>query len=100
MSFQDRSSRPTPREATLNVPMNLAKTVGAMVVTQGEITGVRESKVESKMIVMVDDKQLYYVEKAMAKAFGYSVGDKCKVYEYRNKYYFTATRNKDGKKDV
>lgn len=100
MCFQDRSSRPNPREATLNVPMNLAKTVGAMVVTQGVITGIRESKVASRMIIMVDEQQLYYVEKQMAQAFGYSVGDKCKVYEYRNKYYFTATRNKDGKKDV
>jgi hypothetical protein len=52
------------------------------------------------MIFMVNHRQLYYVEKAMAKAFGYSVGDKCKVYEYRGKYYFTAVRNKDGKKDV
>lgn len=100
MCFQERSSRPNPRSATLNIPMNLAKTVGAMVVATGEITGVRESKVESRMIFMVNHRQLYYVEKQMAKAFGYSVGDRCKVYEYQGKYYFTATKNKDGKKDV
>jgi hypothetical protein len=80
--------------------MNLAKTVGAMVVATGEITGVRASKVESRTIFMVNHRQIYYVEKQMAKAFGYSVGDKCKVYEYQGKYYLSATKNKDGKKDV
>lgn len=98
MCFRDRSARKSPRAATLNIPMNFAKIPQAMVVDTGVITGVRDSAVESRMIFMVNGSQLYYVEKQMAKAFGYGVGDKCKVYEYQNQYYFTAKKNKDGKK--
>lgn len=100
MCFQDRSAQSSPRAATLNVPMCLAKIPAAMVVETGTITGMRDSKVESRMIFMVNGRQLYYVEKQMAQAFGYGVGDTVKVYKYSGKYYFTATKNKDGKKDV
>lgn len=93
MTFLGRSS---PRSATLNVPFNLARTPGAMLVDTGEITGVRDSVLESKMIFAVG-KQIYYVEHQMAKAFGVGVGDKVKVYRFSGKYYFTATKNKDAK---
>lgn len=96
MSFLGRSS---PRSATMNVPFNLARIPGAMLVDTGEITGIRDSKVESKTILMVG-KQIYYVERQMAKAFGCGVGDKVRVYHHSSKYYLTATKNKDGKKDV
>lgn len=96
MTFLGRSS---PRDATLNVPFNLARMPGAMLIDSGEITGVRDSKVESKTILAVG-KQIYYVERQMAKAFGYGVGDKVKVYRFSGKNYFTATKNRDGKKDV
>ncbi|MNQ60448.1 hypothetical protein D3C85_747280 [compost metagenome] len=98
MCFRDRSSRSyNPRAATLNVPMNLARTRGAMVVDTGKITGVRNSSVEGRKMLVVNGKQVYYVEQRMAEAFGYGVDDKVKVYEHNNKYYFTATK---GKKDA
>lgn len=92
MCFRDPKAVKSPRTATLNVPRNYAKVPGAMVADIGEITGVRLSKVDSKMILMVNNDQLYYVEKQMAQAFGYGVGDKVKVWKHSDQYYFTATK--------
>jgi hypothetical protein len=65
-----------------------------MVADIGEITGVRNSAVDSKKILVVNGKQVYYVEKQMADAFKYGVGDRVKVWEFSNQYYFTATKKK------
>lgn len=83
-----------PRTATLNVPMNLARTHGAMMVDTGRITGTRNSTIDGRKIVVVNGRQVYYVEQRMADAFGYGVDDKVRVYKHKGEYYFTATKNK------
>jgi hypothetical protein len=65
-----------------------------MMVDVGEITGIRNSTVDAKKVLVVNGKQVYYVERQMADAFKYGVGDRVRVWKHSSQYYFTATKMK------
>lgn len=89
MCFRERNTAVNnPRSATMNIPFNLARQVGAREVDRGKITGIRDSAVQGFKIVYVGGR-IYYVEKNYADNFKLEQGQTVKVTLFRDVYYLS-----------
>lgn len=75
-----------PREATMNIPMDLARQRGAREVDRGEIAGIKVSKFQEQAIVMLNGR-LYYISRKHAEAWKLVPGTVVKVTFFEGTYY-------------
>ncbi|MNZ79082.1 hypothetical protein D3C78_976760 [compost metagenome] len=75
-----------PREADMNIPMDLVRQRGAREVDRGEISGIKVSKFQETAIVMLNGR-LYYVKAKHAEAWKLVPGTVVKVTLFGGTYY-------------
>lgn len=76
-----------PREATMNIPFDLARTRGAREVDRGTVSGLRASTVKDQVIASLNGR-LYYLYQKHAENWKLAVGSQVKVSFFEDKYYF------------